>query len=478
MDLAALPRQFAGLPEEAQRLAAGILDAASAAGVYGDAAIALARTGVRRIYREHEDTGAWSKRPDNEVVWAYRFAREDAAAGEPLRLNGADAFDLDATTKQPVKATWNGVEYVVGKPIQICREGVFANHPGKPKLDFSAAKLVQAIANCKGEKRHVALDYNHGTLTMGPEAVAAGIVLSDTLEHRPGMGLYGRPYYTAKAAEGVASGEWTGISPLWSANAESFERPGEFIGPMLYGAALCNVPHQAGMEPIAGLEMFRAALSAAHSHSTPTEEDMSKLLDALNVKDEAAALTALTALQANAAGLDKLAATLGVDATPDALSKAIDGILADKTALSAQVATLTTEADALKAEAKGKAVDEAVMSALAAGKLVKAQEAWAKGYAAADLVGFNAFVAAAPKIVALNVAHGVDGNGTEGEVDVGGEPTRETAQAALSKAAADCFAKYGASHGIKSKADAYGRLSEFPEFADARAAYGKAFSAQ
>lgn len=475
-----LPQQFLGLPDEAQQIARAVLDACGDVGVSVAWHNRAAMAAVRTVYTQHYETGEWTKRDERELaLYAAdagamaravalsvpganaerltvalsglpRFVASAQAAGrahdekraaheraeraiaerlnaEPLRL--ASAAEIDATKKT---VTYAGREYVVGKPIQITREGVFAGK-NKKTLDFRKANIEKVIANALSQKRVASLDFNHSaTDAEGQEAIAAGVVLPETLYHEPGVGLFGVPYYTTTAAESVARGEWNATSPTIVMNAEDFENPGTYIGPVLYAVALCNVPHQPGMEPV--------ELAA---DTTPAIDDggseMTKILERLNAKTEDEAGVELDKLTAKVAGADKalsdVALALGCEPTIEKLVATAQAKGAEAASLKGEVTKLAASVKSLEDDRAKTRAENAVEKAVRSGKLAPAErEAWLK-LAASDSGMFESLLAVKPQSVPIGAAigHGLAPEGEPGTVTE--EEASETLRLACLKVA-------------------------------------------
>lgn len=251
-----------------------------------------------------------------------------------------------------------------GRPVEV-KDGWLLDHNG--------AHQIAALSTGRVSRR--VIDFEHQTLRAaenGKPAPAAGWF--SRMEARDD-GLWAVDVeWTAQAAQMIAAKEYRYISPVFPYD----KRSGAVLG--IAHAALTNDPGLDGLTDLAAM----AAL--ANQFSTPEEEPaMKELLKALGLSEtatEAEALAALAALKS---------------ATPDPAAYVGVGTL---NAMRGELATATTELAALKAEKHEAEVDKVVTAALAAGKLTPAMEGWAKNLGKTDLAALNAYVEAAPVVVA------------------------------------------------------------------------------
>lgn len=298
--------------------------------------------------------------------------------------------------------------------IQLTPAGTFAPsdgrelEPGSWRIDQAIAAKV--IARFSARKNPAVVDYEHQTLYVqdnGQPAPAAAWITG--LEWRDGQGLFGTVELTARAAAAIAAGEYRYVSPVFSYD----RRTGDVLD--LQMAALTNHPAIDGMEPLA----LRAA--ATFGISTQEETPMNKLLAAVvaalslgadTTEDQAVA--ALTA-HFKADPLAGVRTALGLDAKADGAAA-----VAACTALKAKADATAGEPDpakfvavsvleqvkgdlaALTAKVQGADVDALVKSGLADGRLLKAQEEWARKLGQSDLAALTSYLATAAPIAALN----------------------------------------------------------------------------
>lgn len=273
--------------------------------------------------------------------------------------------------------------------IQLLPAGEFRARDGRPeglpgfRLDELAAQRL--IARTKS--RRLVIDYEHQTLHAeknGQAAPAAGWITA--LEWRAGQGLYATVEWTQRARDMIAAGEYRFISPVIGYD----KRTGEVVD--LIMAAITNVPAIEGMDEVT----LRAAARFAFSEDTV---DRTKLIAVLGLKAEAtdadidAALAALNAAAKKTGGLESEIA---------ALKQAASGAPDPAKYVPVEVVTqLQTQLAALTTQVASREVDEIVRAALTAGKLLPAQEPWARELGGKDLAALRAYVEKTPAIAAL-----------------------------------------------------------------------------
>lgn len=287
--------------------------------------------------------------------------------------------------------------------VQLFPAGEFRARDGRPgnvpawKMDAGiAAKLIVAA---KARATPYVIDYEHQTLLSeqnGQPAPAAAWF--NGLEWRPGDGLYATGVqWTARAAQMVEAGEYKFLSPVFA-----YDKAGAVQ--QLYHVGLTNTPALDGMDAL-----LAAAKFSHPEKDTPAMNELKALFGLKDDADEAAVLAAAKALKTQADASAAQIAALKTQ-TPDP-AKFVP--VETMTALQTQVA-------ALSARINDGEVDEVVKAALAAGKLVPAQEPWARSLGKTDLAALKTYVETAPAIAALKGTQtggkGPDGL-KEGELD-------------------------------------------------------------
>lgn len=307
--------------------------------------------------------------------------------------------------------------------IQLLPAGEFRARDGRPagigawKIDASIAQRVIALAGQR--ETPLVIDYEHQTLHAeqnGMPAPAAGWF--KTLEWREGQGLYATDVeWTDKARAMIEAGEYKYISPVFS-----YDKATGAVRELLL-AAVTNNPALDGMDAVAQRAAARFALDD-QPQETRMNELLKKLLAGLGLQEtatEAQAEAALTALQdkaAKAGTLETEVAALKSAAPDPAKFVPIDSVKD----LQQQVATLT--ARELQRE-----LDELVKPALDDGRLLPAQEKWARGLGEKDLASLKSYLDGAQPIAALRGTQ-TGGKSPAGDKEAGKDP-QAIAEAAL-----------------------------------------------
>lgn len=327
----------------------------------------------------------------------------------------------------PSQATGDLVE------IQVTPAGEFRPRDGR-ELPVAAWRIDAAIAakvieRFTANKTPLVVDYEHQTLqteTNGQPAPAAGFIRD--LQWREGYGLVAMVEFTARARQYVAGGEYKFFSPVFS-----YDKRTGAVQELLMGA-LTNNPALDGMTPI--------ALRAAARFHLNTEEPamINKHLLAIcvalaiatdNQTEDQLGLAALAAVKNRPDPLAKLRADLGLAETVGAeeVSTAV-AALKTKAATAGNpdpkkfvgvevVEDLRTQIAALSATSTARAIDDLVKPALEDGRLLSAQEKWARDLGKSDIAALTAYLDGAAPIAALRrtqtdgqePAGGKDGNG-------------------------------------------------------------------
>lgn len=298
------------------------------------------------------------------------------------------------------------VEVTATAEVQLFPAGEFFARDGRPgakpwRIDAAAAsRLIAAVA---ARKTPLVVDYEHQTLNAeknGQAAPAAGWF--QRLEWREGQGLYAVGVeWTDRAKQMLAAREYRFISPVFSYDRAT----GEVLG--LHSAGLTNTPALDGMDE---LLMRAAAKFAIHQEEDAMNPILKALLTGLGLAEtvtESEALAALKALQDKVkAGDAEVAALKAMQAghDPDPAKYVPVNVVED----------IKTELAALKASAQAKEVDELVKGALACGKLLPAQETWARELGKGNVAALKSYIETAQPIAALK------GTQTGGAAPAGG----------------------------------------------------------
>lgn len=273
-----------------------------------------------------------------------------------------------------------------------------------PAWRIDARIAQQVIAAFDATRQPLVIDYEHQTLNAevnGQPAPAAGWMRA--LRWVDGRGLFAEVELTARARELVAGGEYRYFSPVLEYSRESGA-----IKRVLMGA-LTNNPAIHGMEAV-------NLLAAASARFTSNPEDsvnplLEKLLSALGLPADASEDAALQAVASIKAELQAAYKELDIDDQTEAGAEGIAAACAKlRTAPDAArfvpvtvVDELKTSLAALTAKQHQREREDVIASALADGRLLPAEEAWARELAAtpAGLASLSGLLAVRQPIAAL-----------------------------------------------------------------------------
>lgn len=327
-----------------------------------------------------------------------------------------------ATTKKTTAATLVAVAacsmaLVAGSnEIQLTPAGAFRSLDGRP-VDGSGSRqpdwyIDAALARAVIDKAAArvtpfVIDYDHQTLRAkdnGQPAPAAGWF--HKLEWREGVGLFAVDVkWTEPASTMVALDQYKFISPVISYDKAT----GAITGILM--AAIVNNPAIDGMDEVllaAASLQFNTFATASLNQESQMEELLEKLRWMLNLPISSTAddilgeLTKLADLikqgqtETAAASCDLAALIAGQRATIASLSATTPDPakfvpIETMTSLQGQVAQLSSQLSTIN-------VDTVVKGALAAGRLLPAQEAWAREFGAKDLAALSSYVKNAPPL--------------------------------------------------------------------------------
>ena len=266
--------------------------------------------------------------------------------------------------------------------VQLLPLGRFRARDGRPTADYPALQdwlcdtsVAQAlIARFNAEGMPLLLDYEHQTLLAeenGQPAPASGwgtnLQLLDD-------GLYVEVEWTERARAMIRAGEYRFISPVFTFD----EKSGAVL--KLLHVALTNYPALTGQRPVAA------------KHNNPQEFLMP-------LKPETAALLGVAA----DASVDDIhaAVTALKSQKPPAADPANYVPIASFEALKGELAALT-------ARQRDGEVDKLIEAGRASGKLLAAQEQWARDLGKKDVAALRSYLDSTPAIAALmgNQTHG------------------------------------------------------------------------
>jgi phage I-like protein len=300
--------------------------------------------------------------------------------------------------------------------LQVTPAGEFRPADGR-EMKVDAWRIDQAIATrvierFRARKTRTVVDYEHQTLhkeANGQPAPAAAWI--HDLVWRDGQGLYAVAKLTATARQKIDDEEYLYFSPVFT-----YAVPGGDVLDLRMGA-FTNTPGIDGMEP---LTLVAAATFGLTTLSEiPVNELLKKLLEALGLPadtTEEKALEAISALKVapKEAAPDTAALCAALDLKVGATSAQL---LAACTSLKARAATaqpdmakfvpvemlesVKSELAVLTTQVNGDRVDALIKDGLASGKLLPAQEAWARDLGKTAITALSAYLDATAPIAAL-----------------------------------------------------------------------------
>lgn len=282
--------------------------------------------------------------------------------------------------------------------------------------DSAAAAVIAAVATRTND---MLIDYEHQSLLSaknGKEAPAAGWIKPDSLVFDADKGLLATAVqWTPKAESYIKGKEYRYISPVFYYDPAT----GAILD--VVSVALTNTPAIDGMDEVslaaAGL------LISSNSEDSLMDELLEQLRWLLNLP--------LTSTQADImAELDKLKAMIGGSAE-NAAATSLLTVLADKNAAIAALQSATPdpaqfvpvaalsaaneELAALRSEKAERDIEGLIGPALNDGRLLPAQEQWARDLGKTNLAALSTFLSTAQPIAALT------GMQTGGQPPVGGQ---------------------------------------------------------
>jgi len=290
-----------------------------------------------------------------------------------------------------------------GAAIQLFPAGAFSARDGRPAdvdaghwyIDGQVATRVLASAGARATD--LVIDYEHQTLACaenGKPAPAAGWIKGAALEWREGQGLFATaPEWTENAAAYIKAREYRYLSPVFTYDT----RTGAVLE--LLHVGLTNNPALDGMASLPALAAarFELAIPAAPSAQENQRVNRDQLIEALGLSSDASdedIQTALTALKANASKADDLQQSLAALKTvrkPDPAKFAPIEV----------VESLKQDIAALKATQVEGEVGQLVKAGLEDGRLLPAQEEWARDLGKKDVAALKTYLEKTPAIAAL-----------------------------------------------------------------------------
>lgn len=295
-----------------------------------------------------------------------------------------------------------------GSAVQLLPAGEFRAVDGRPKecaawrLD---ARLAAAVIDKVATRTNpMVFDYEHQTLfaaTRGHPAPAAGWF--KTLEWREGQGLFAIDVeWTERARTMIAAREYRYVSAVFL-----YDQQGR-VTEILH-AALTNNPALDGMDEVQVAALSRLAdFSSLSTHQENTVTLLEKLIAALGLAagaTEEQALAACSSLKTQSADAESRIAALAANQADPAKFVSVD-----------VMRELQNQVAALSAQVNAGQVDDLVGVALSDGRLLPAQEPWARELGKTNLAALTQYLETAPKVAALTTTQ------TGGKAPEAGKP--------------------------------------------------------
>lgn len=302
-------------------------------------------------------------------------------------------------TKKPLPTLIAALTFEIGQAdsaVQLLPDGEFrsADGSGRPvdcpcwRIDAEiAAALIAQVATLANP---LPIDYEHQTLMVaknGQPAPASGWFRS--IEYRPGQGIYAPVEWTDRARTMIASQEYRYISAVFT-----YDKTGRVT--RILHAALTNTPALDGMDEVQTAALSRLAVS--FDQPNPEEDAMllAKLIAALGLQADATeeqVIAACSAFKTTAADSEAKIAALSaqVSSDPDPAKFVSVEVMRD---LQGQVVALSAQVNESK-------VADLVDVAMSEGKLLPAQEEWARSLGKTSIAALTQFLETAPKVAAL-----------------------------------------------------------------------------
>lgn len=360
---------------------------------------------------------AMQKNRRSSAALAAASAIAVCSAGAAQLAIAACSFALDGSG--PLGLAMGGGRHLV----QYTPAGKFLPADGRvmtvANWYIDAAVATDVIARYAARGQPTVIDYEHQTLNKeknGQPAPAAGWLHG--LRWIEGRGLFGEVEWTEEAKAQISGKKYRYFSPVFS-----YSQPDGHVLAIHMGA-ITNDPGLHGLEPLSLLAAATAAFLPAPQEQTTMNPLLAAVLATLGLPattDEKAAVTALTAigsikdLQAKAAAGEAAtqvataactALSLPADAKADTVTAALTAAVAKpdpaKFVPVETVTAMQTELAALTSKQLNADIDAAVKPALEDGRLLPAQEPWARDLGKSNMAALTAYLDNAPKIAALS----------------------------------------------------------------------------
>lgn len=284
--------------------------------------------------------------------------------------------------------------------IQLFPAGAFRALDGRPAdaphWFIDAVIAAQVMAGAAARKNALVIDYEHQTLnsaTNGQPAPAAGWVQGTDLEWREGVGLFAtQPQWTEPARGFIARREYRYVSPVFTYDTTT----GAVL--RLLHIAITNDPGIDGMQDLLSLAAARFQLAdpAAPSEKETQSVNREQLIGLLGLANDASdedIQNALNNLKDSADLVPQLQQDLASAkaATPDPTKYVSVDVVED----------LKKDVAALKNIQITSEVNDLVSTGLAEGRLLPAQESWARELGSKDVAALKSYLEKTPAIAAL-----------------------------------------------------------------------------
>lgn len=286
--------------------------------------------------------------------------------------------------------------------LQLAPAGEFSARDGRPfdaatwKItDETAPRLLAALA---AHQDKIVIDYEHQTLHAeknGQPAIASGWFYGADVQYRPGQGLFVVPEWTEKAKGHIDDKEYKYFSPVIKYNKHT----GEVLDILM--GALTNYAAIDGMQEVEAMAAAKYMINPQTNQPAEENPMLEQLIALLGLKagtSEADVMAALKAVMQQNQEADEAIAAAKAETPDDAMTS---------------IKAMQTELTALKSDINDTAVADLVDSAMADGRLLPAQEDWARNLGKSNIASLKTFLEDAQPVAALTGSQ-TDGKKPEG----------------------------------------------------------------
>lgn len=333
------------------------------------------------------------------------------------------------------------ISVTLGNEIQLFPAGEFRASDGRPKdaphWKIDAELAAEIIIDFSARANRTVIDYEHQTLLTaqnGQPAPASGWF--SKLEWRD-SGLYAIDVeWTERATAMIESGEYKYISPVFT-----YDKKSGAIKSLL-NAALTNNPALDGMDAVAASQFTHLINQQNHQEKLSMEELLNNLRWMLNMPVTATQEEIVAELQkaidqiksvatsvTSMPGFDIVALIKSQAEQITTLAAAAGNPDPTKFVAVSTMQALQSQVAALSAQITEREVNEVVAAALSSGKILPAQEDWARQHGKENLASLKKYLETAQPIAALA------GTQTGGAPPSGGAPLDTQNANAIAEAA-------------------------------------------